>query len=309
MEGPVLSFPFLGLDLRALELSDRPELEPFLVAHPHQLSGYTFDCLVVWRQTFRYAWAFAEPGTLIISCLLDPERDLHLMQPLGPVDGPVGERIVAAARELPYPLRIVGVDREFLERNPRFASRFDVTLERENANYVYSADDLARLPGRAFSAKRNHIAQAARAYDWTVETISEATADRGLTVLQEIRAEQEMGQGGTLREELQALEATLRLWGQLRQHGILVCVADRPAGFSIYEPQTPDTAVIHFERALRSYKGLHQVVNREVSQAIVSAGFTFVNREEDLGDEGLRRAKMSYNPVRIVDAFRMTFRG
>ncbi len=299
---------FVGFDFESLELAHRDVLDPFLAAHPHTLSGYTFDCLVVWRPTFHYGWHLAAPGTLLISCLLDPERDFHLMQPLGPVDGPVGDRIVAAARELPYALRIVGVDKAFLDANPRFAAHFDVAEEREAANYIYDAESLARLPGRAFSAKRNHIAQASRAYDWSVAPLTPENAEHGLCVLHEIRAEQEMELVGPLREEQRALETTLRMWGDLREKGILVSVGTQPVGFSIYERQTPDTAVIHFERALRSYKGLSQVVNVEAARLLQGRGFQFINREEDLGDPGLRKAKLSYNPVRIADAYRMTFR-
>lgn len=309
MEGRrVTTSRLLGFDFESLELAHRDTLAPFLEAHPHTLSGYTFDCLVVWRPTFFYGWTMPGPDTLLVSCLLDPERDFHLMQPLGPVDGPIGDRIAAAARELPYALRIVGVDRAFLAANPRFAAHFDVTEEREAANYIYEAEALARLPGRAFSAKRNHIAQASRAYDWTVAPLTPENAEHGLCVLHEIRAEQEMELTGPLREEQRALETTLRMWDALHEKGILASVGSKPVGFSIYERQAPDTAVIHFERALRSFKGLHQVVNQAVAQAIRAEGYTFINREEDLGDPGLRKAKLSYNPVRIADAFRMTFR-
>jgi hypothetical protein len=76
----------------------------------------------------------------------------------------------------------------------------------------------------------------------------------------------------------------------------------------VFEAQSGDTAVIHFERALRRYKGLHQVVNQAAASAILERGFTFVNREEDLGDPGLRRAKESYHPVRLAEALRLVFR-
>jgi hypothetical protein len=66
--------------------------------------------------------------------------------------------------------------------------------------------------------------------------------------------------------------------------------------------------VIHFERARRDVKGLYQLVNRAAAQAAVRGGFAFVNREEDLGDPGLRQAKASYDPVRLEMAYRLTLR-
>ena len=81
----------------------------------------------------------------------------------------------------------------------------------------------------------------------------------------------------------------------------------RAAAFSIYEPISPTTIAIHFERALRSYKGLYQVINWETAKVAAAQGFELINREEDLGDEGLRDAKMSYHPIEIAPAYELTY--
>ena len=77
--------------------------------------------------------------------------------------------------------------------------------------------------------------------------------------------------------------------------------------FSIYEAIGPATVAVHFERALRSYKGLYQVINWETAKAVAAQGFDYINREEDMGDDGLREAKMSYFPVEIVKAYELNF--
>ena len=92
------------------------------------------------------------------------------------------------------------------------------------------------------------------------------------------------------------------------QQGLLITVNDRPVAFSIYEAISPTTVAVHFERALRSYKGLFQVVNWETAKVVAAQGFEFINREEDLGDEGLRDAKMSYHPIEIIPAYELTYR-
>jgi hypothetical protein len=89
---------------------------------------------------------------------------------------------------------------------------------------------------------------------------------------------------------------------------LLVSVDDRPVAFSIYEAISSTTVAIHFERALRSYKGLYQVINCETAKVVASQGFQFINREEDLGDAGLRDAKMSYHPIEIVPAYELTYK-
>jgi hypothetical protein len=107
---------------------------------------------------------------------------------------------------------------------------------------------------------------------------------------------------------LGALECTLRHFDDFGQQGLLISVNGRAVAFSIYEPISPTTIAVHFERALRSYKGLYQVVNWETAKVAAVQGYEFINREEDLGDAGLRKAKMSYNPIEIVPAYELTFR-
>jgi hypothetical protein len=113
---------------------------------------------------------------------------------------------------------------------------------------------------------------------------------------------------GMLEREMAALETTLQKFDQLQQQGLLISVDERPVAFSIFEPISSTTAAIHFERALRSYKGLYQVINWEAAKIIHAQGFEFINREEDLGDPGLRDAKMSYHPVEIIPSHEMAFR-
>ena len=82
----------------------------------------------------------------------------------------------------------------------------------------------------------------------------------------------------------------------------------RSSAFSIFDRLGPSTAVVYFERALRSRKGLYQVVNQETARVLVRQGYDFINREEDLGDPGLRQAKESYSPLRLELAYTMTLK-
>jgi hypothetical protein len=113
---------------------------------------------------------------------------------------------------------------------------------------------------------------------------------------------------GMLKRELAALECTLRHFDEFGQQGLVLWVDQKPVAFSIFEPISPTTVAIHFERALRSYKGMYQVINCETAKIILNQGFQFINREEDVGDPGLRDAKMSYHPIEIVPAYELTFR-
>lgn len=303
-----MEYSFLGLPFESLELTQRAHLSEFLALNMQPLSGYTFATLVTWDSFFQYGWSFAEPGTMLISCLLGPDRRRHLMQPLGVFSDPVQKALLRAARALNYPLKLVGVSEEFLARAAGFVSNFDVFDDPAAANYIYLTDNLSRLPGRKYAKKRNLISQAQALHSWTAEPLGEANIDACFEVLQRIRDEEEPVMDANLKLEIEALDRTLRLWHDLGQQGILLRVAGEPAAFSIFEPINSSTVAVHFERALRRYKGLYQVINCEAARVIEAQGFEFINREEDLGSPGLRDAKKSYAPVRLIPAFELTLR-
>jgi len=299
---------FLGFEFSDLKLDDRGFLSDLLKRYPQALTGYTFSTLAAWAPYFHYKWVLAEPETLLISCVLDTDPHLHLLQPVGPLSSTGTEKIIQAASELPYPLKIVGVSSRFLEDNAAFSQAFDVHEDRAVSNYLYSAAALAKLSGRKYSKKRNLLAQASGQYSWTVQSITSASTDACFQVIDSIAKEERPQMEGMLARELAALECTLRHFEEFSQQGLIVLVNDRPVAFSIYEAINPATVAVHFERALRSYKGLFQVVNLETAKVIAAQGFEFINREEDLGDEGLRDAKMSYHPVEIIPAYELTYK-
>jgi hypothetical protein len=299
---------FLGYEFSPIELHQRCHLSSFLDLHPQPLSGFTFATLAAWHSIFEYGWAFAEATTLLILCTLEPDRRRHLMQPVGPLTVPLQSKLFREADSLPYPLRIVGVSEDFIRENARFVERFNAFEDQTASNYLYLADNLAKLPGRKYANKRNLLAQAAGLYSWAPEPLAGAGIEACLEVLKSIQEEEQPEININLQQELAALDYTLRYFDELGQRGVLVRVNGRPVAFSIYEAISPTTVAIHFERALRSYKGLYQVINWETARVIAGQEYQFINREEDLGSPGLRDAKRSYNPVKLIPAYELTFK-
>ena len=300
--------PYLGLEFAPLTLADRDRLGPLLERNPQPLSGYTFASLICWDPVFRYGVYLVDGETLLVSCCPDCAGSCHMLQPVGPFPPALQEQLLARARALSYPLRIISASAQFVERQGAFARHFDVVPNRDNANYVYGARDLAELPGRRHSKKRNLIAQASRLYAWTTEPLRPEHRAECLAVADDIAAKRTLESGVTLDQETVALGRALELLGPLRLDGVLVRVAGRAVAFSIFERLGPDTAVVMFERAVREFKGLYQVVNQETARVLVRQGYDFINREEDLGDPGLRQAKESYSPLRLELAYTMTLK-
>jgi len=299
---------FLGFDFSPLKPEDIGVLSGFLKRYPQQLTGYTFASLAAWNTFFHYKWIFAAPESLLISCILDSDAHPRLLQPIGQLSAELIDTLIKRAADLNYPLKIIGVSEQFLKENPAFAESFYVVEDRAVSNYLYSAQALAQLRGRKYSKKRNLISQARALYSWTCVALNRSWLDSCFEVLDSIMKEEHLVPDGMLGRELAALEYTLKHFEELQQQGLLITVDGKPVAFSIFEPINPSTVAIHFERALRSYKGLYQVINWETAKVIAEQGFEYINREEDLGDPGLRDAKLSYHPIQIIPAYELTFK-
>ena len=112
----------------------------------------------------------------------------------------------------------------------------------------------------------------------------------------------------TLQAELSALDFSMRHFDELEQSGMMIRIDGVASAFSMFERLNTETAVIHFEKARREFKGLYQMINRETSRMIRDAGYRSINREEDLGKDGLRQAKLSYSPVEIYPVYNLTLK-
>ena len=302
------SFSYLGFDFFPVCRENQEMVSTFLRKHPQPLCGYTHATLEAWKAFVFYDRGLSAPETMFIAYKPIFEDPPILLQPVGAFSLDFQNHIFREAENLDHPLKIFGVSNRFLERHPGFIARFSVREERNYANYVYRAEDLANLSGRKYSKKRNLISQARSQYFWETHTLTEDMADKCFAVLESIRNEENPVMEGMSERELAALETTLRNFRRLEQQGLLITVDGRPAAFSIFEATNSTTATIHFERALRSYKGLYQVINQETARVVEAQGFEFVNREEDVGAAGLRAAKLSYHPFELVTAWELTFK-
>jgi uncharacterized protein len=299
---------FLGFDFEPIKLEQPGKLADFLKKYPQPLTGYTLATLAAWQNYFHYSWFFAGPETLLLSCILEPDRRRHLLQPIGEFPAQIAQSLLERISILPYPVKIIGISENFLKQNSEFSRSFTAREDRSVSNYLYSAELLSQLPGRKYAKKRNLLAQASGLYRWSAEPLNGTMTNSCFEVLNSIMEEEHPLVEGMLARELTALDYTLRHFDELRQEGLLISVNGRPVAFSVYEAIDLSTAAIHFERALRSYKGLYQVINWETAKVVAAKGFQFINREEDLGDPGLRDAKLSYHPTQIIPAYELIFK-
>lgn len=299
---------FLGFDFSAISMQHQAKLETFLKQYPQKISGYTFASLISWGSVYSYAFHFMGPATLLISPYMYTEKQRHLLQPIGNFSVEHQQRLLNAIAKSDYPITILGVSDQFIAQYPEFCSHFKDVNDRNMANYLYKSADLANLAGRHYEKKRNLIAQEKKLYHWTLHPLTVECHPYCPKILEDIGSKQPSELTKELENELKALDVILTHFTELHQKGYLIRIDNVPAAFSIYEELNPNTAVVHFEKAERKYKGLYQLINQETAKGILHDGYEFINREEDLGVAGLRQAKTSYFPVELISSHRLTIR-
>ncbi len=297
-----------NLTFSPIELSHKNQIESFLIEEEPLLSGYTFASLMAWKIIFHYEWALFHDKTLIISAIVPNQNSRHILQPIGSFTEECQKMMVGAMSKLDYQIIIHNVNSQFLERYPEFTSYFDIKNDPGSANYIYRTDDLAILPGRKYIKKRNLISQAENSYHWIANSIQANCLPECINLLEQIAYDDQVEKDQSLIEEKLALDYTLRHFTELNQKGLVIKVNDKPIAFSIYEELNPNTVDVHFEKADRKYKGIYQLINRETSKVILESNYQFINREEDINLPGLRKAKLSYNPVEVRPAYKLVFK-
>ena len=205
-------------------------------------------------------------------------------------------------------LEIYGVSDHFINKFDKFVSYFIRTERRDLDNYIYLAEDLALLNGRKYQPKRNLLNQFEKNNNWTSGSISVDSIPACLEIIGNIYDKKDLAENSFLSQELETLDFVLKNFLKLKQEGVLILIDGKPVAFSIYEQLNPSMCVIHYEKAIKEYKGLYQLINRETAKSILSKGYKYINREEDLGIEGLRKAKLSYYPVEMCPAHVLVFK-
>lgn len=190
-------------------------------------------------------------------------------------------------------------ERDMLEK--LFPNRFRYEREPNNQDYIYLSKDLATLAGKKFHAKRNHISKFYRTYGDSARfaTLDEGNVSDALCVMR-LWCE-ENGIDPSKHGEYAVFQKACSNFDKLKMLGAVIYVDEKPVAVTIGNEISPRCFDVIFEKALREYDGIYAVINNEFAKMLTK--YEYINREEDLGIEGLRKAKLSYNPVMIYDRY------
>ncbi|MCF7862317.1 phosphatidylglycerol lysyltransferase domain-containing protein [Candidatus Woesearchaeota archaeon] len=270
--------------MRNIEFSDRELFSSYLSKYPSRISEMTFTNLFAWAEKYSFT-----------------EEDKHLiikygdqyMQPIGPRPADKIVKMVLNGK------KFHNVDGDLIKNID--GSGLIVKKQRDEFDYVYDIKELATLKGGKYVPKRNFVKRFAKNHPCVCMDLSKVL-DKCLELQEEWCNMRDCDKNPALAVENRAIRKTLTNFTALELFGVALLVDRKVVGFAIGEPLNHDTFVEHFEKGDTNYDGVYQYLLKEFASRIPDK-FKYLNREQDLGIEGIRKAKKSYYPAFMVEKY------
>ena len=293
--------PTTMIDFHPVTIEDKPLYEKLMSRENERGCEFTFANLYLWgRQS-----AALLHGHIVLFSQFD-RRSVY-PYPIGDDDKqPVLDAIIEDAKARGIPCRITGLGttaRQVLEE--LYPNRFRFHCDEGSFDYVYSIDDLADLGGKKYHAKRNHLNRFREAFpNYTTEPICRKNLSAAKQMTENwYKKRLEENPNGDFHMERAALEKAFSHFSELGMEGLLLRNGEDVLAVTLGSRMSNDTFDVHFEKARADVQGAYTAINREFACYIRSKypDVRFLNREEDMGLEGLRKAKLSYYPHHRVE--------
>lgn len=294
----------MNLDFEPINLEKQEAYLKFLSRCPQIASDYSFLNLWAWSQEYQLSWAW--DGDLV--WIRQNLPDDYLWAPVGAwdaVDWPsrFQDKQNAQLVFTRVPEMLVRLWREKLPQQT------NIEDERGNWDYLYNVKDLIELQGNRYHKKKNLLNQFNRNYAFTYLPFGADLVEQAMAMQTDWCTWRDCESSDILTSENRAIFKMLKEWRKLDGlFGGALLVEGSMVAYTLAEALTRDIVLIHFEKGDTQYKGIYQAINQQFL-ANSASDYTFVNREQDLNDEGLRKAKLSYHPVDYLQKYRVTFAG
>jgi len=293
------------LEFRPLTLADKEWVSPILSQSGFMGSEAAFGTLYIWQEAYekKIAWH----NEMLFGCF-----GKNACTYFFPYARSIKEALTALLDECHTTgkrFRMWGVTADQAKlMEEACPDTFHFRFLRANADYIYRVDDLTHLAGRRYHRKRNHLARFSRTFAFTYEDITPANIADCENIEREWMLSAATPALGGLERENIALQRSLANFSALGFKGGLIRIDGKPVAFTLGEEINPRVFVVHFEKALDGYDGLYAAINQAFAERHLQ-GFEYVNREEDMGIEGLRKAKLSYYPALVLEKCVVTLKG
>ncbi len=291
------------MEFNRLKCEDKDRFKEVVKRHYYQNAESSFTNMFLWSEPYHIEIAYGEYAMYARFQAVDGEVS-YLAPYLYDFDAP----IKLALKELRTHIHaegktfcIKGVVKDIKEKIEReIQADFKFFEDRNNFEYIYLSEDLITLAGKKLHAKRNHINYFEKNFTYEYRPYDKSLKDECIAHIEDwVDHKDDMK---SLRDEIGVLNTILDNYDKMDVKGAVVLVNGKVEALTFGEALNADTAIIHIEKANPEIRGLYPYINREFV-AREWAEYKYINREEDMGLEGLRKAKLSYNPVTMVEKY------
>lgn len=291
----------MEIQFQPITFADRALFNSYFHAQYCENAHFTFTNLFMWREAYHIEWAEYKNCLLVKAAWEDDE---YAIQPFGTEENvrAVMDDWIAYFKDKKQPFVMRGVEKKFAEwvRDAYPSARIE--SDRDDFDYVYLREDLATLKGRKYHGKKNHINALKKTCEYEYVPVSEDNIGECIESIRDWCRQRECYKDPVLSAERKAIFEVLEHFSELELVGGAVRINGKIEALTFGEMLNTDTAVIHVEKGNADIRGIYPLINQEFCLHAWE-GATYINREEDMGVEGLRKAKESYRPCHMVEKY------
>lgn len=290
---------------RELTLDDKKIIDGALKRIHSRSAEYCFGSYYMWRHFNKIKIAFFNDDYVISFGSYDEIEGESFLFPADASDLPslLGEiKEYSASKNQPVVFNVVSkADVDKIASIHK--GEIEVWEERNHFDYIYDLIEMSELSGKKYHGKRNHIARFAQNENWQYEEITQSNLGECIEMNREWCCQNDCGRSVIQKEECCAVKEALKSFFDLGFFGGLLRLDGRVIAYTAGERLNDDVVCIHIEKAFSEIQGAYPMIAKQFSQQLVNMGFKYSNREEDLGVEGLRKAKLSYYPIELHEKY------
>lgn len=294
------------LKFKEITLKDRSWIEERLRDSNFRGCEYSFANNFIWAKVNHIQYADIEGCYCMKSGVGENESYTY---PAGNGDiQKVISLLIEETKERKKKFVLRGILREQVEKLVQlFPQVFSFQLNRGESEYLYTVEKLSRLSGKKLHGKRNHIARFKDNLNWEYEKLTINNIDECYKMNEIWCKKYDCQKDYSLKHEMCAVKEALDHFSDLKLAGGLLRQNGEIIAYSIGEPLSKDTYVVHIEKAYSEIQGAYPMINQQFVLSYCN-DYIYVNREEDMGDNGLRKAKLSYYPDILLDKYTATLK-
>lgn len=289
------------LDFHAVTIKDKVWIEERLSARKNRSCEYSFGNIFSYSEKLDI-YVCDSDGCLIVKCVSG--NKISYMYPVGKgdVEKAVSE-ILSEAERSGKKCYMYGLSEEDAKNFEKyFPLKEKPYANRDTFDYVYNTSDLVNLTGKKYQPKRNHISFFKKNYFWTYEKICGNNISECLSMSRKWLENYESDNKDDLESEYRIIRCVFDNYFALGYKGGLIRIDGEVVAFTMGEELDDNTFCVHFEKAFAEYRGLYPLINQQFVQNELS-DYKYINREDDVGLENLRKAKLSYYPAFLAEKY------